>query len=98
MSHLREVGYHAGCAVNHSVSGVLHALPPARRVDVDVRCQVEATRHGRPVPALSRTHPDTVQRLCDWILRLRETHLGGAHTPADPGPMAPHSHQHDRTA
>jgi urease accessory protein len=49
-------------------------------------------RDGRPVIALSRTDPASVAALTSWVLGVLEVHRAGAHTPVDPGPMAPHSH------
>jgi urease accessory protein len=64
-------------------------------VDVDVEQMVadaSAARNGRPVLAMSRKDPGTVDQLCDWTRWLREEHARGRHTPTDPGAMAPHFH------
>lgn len=49
-------------------------------------------RDGRPVIALSRTNPDSIAGLRDWVLHLVAGHRTGQHVPVDPGPMAPHRH------
>jgi urease accessory protein len=54
--------------------------------------QGREARGGRPVIALSRHDPASVAELRSWLLHLLDHHRSGAHTPVDPGPMAPHSH------
>ena len=74
---------------------VINKIDLAPYVEVDVHQMVDdgtAARHGDPVLALSRTLPDTVQRLCQWVRDLHRQHRAGTHTPTDPGPMAPHIH------
>jgi urease accessory protein len=74
---------------------VINKIDLAPYVDVDVAQMVAdatAARHGRPVLALSRHQPATVDQLCSWVRWIRDQHLSGAHTPTDPGPMAPHFH------
>lgn len=44
------------------------------------------------VDALSRTVPESVDRLADWVRQLRADHIAGTHLPVDPGPVAPHRH------
>jgi urease accessory protein len=64
-------------------------------VEVDVEQMVadaEKARHGAPVLAMSRKRPATVTQLCAWVRWLHAQHQKGAHTPVDPGPMAPHFH------
>jgi len=64
-------------------------------VGVDPQAMVtdaSAVRDGRPVVALSRTDPASVAQLTAWIREQLAAHRGGELTPADPGPMAPHSH------
>ena len=80
---------------------VINKIDLAPYVEVDVEQMVaDATlaRHGRPVLAMSRHRPDTVDRLCAWIRWMRAEHLAGRHTPTDPGAMAPHIHRHDTAA
>jgi len=68
-------------------------LGPYVGVDVE-RMVADATlaRDGRPVLALSRTDPASVAALADWVRAMLAAHRSGAHTPVDPGPMAPHTH------
>ena len=49
-------------------------------------------RAGRPVLGLSRTDPDSVEHLVQWVCRQVETFAAGTLVPSDPGPMAPHRH------
>ena len=51
-----------------------------------------SVREGRPVIALSRTDPASVEALVRWVRSELARHRGGALVPADPGPMAPHFH------
>jgi urease accessory protein len=64
-------------------------------VGVDVPAMVTdatAGRDGRPVIALSRTDDSSVAAVTDWVLGQVRRHWAGSLVPADPGPMAPHSH------
>jgi urease accessory protein len=54
-----------------------------------------AARQGRPVIALSRSDPASIEQLGDWVLGQLKRHLEGNLQPSDPGPMAPHHHHHD---
>ncbi len=68
-------------------------LGPHVGVDPDqMVVDASAVRDGRPVIALSRTDPASVTALTDWLRRQLASHRTGDLTPADPGPMAPHSH------
>ncbi|MCW2747952.1 MAG: urease accessory protein UreG [Nocardioidaceae bacterium] len=49
-------------------------------------------RDGRPVIALSRGDRASVTALTDWVQTQLVAHRSGILVPADPGPMAPHSH------
>ena len=74
---------------------VVNKTDLAPHVGVDAELMVRegtAARGGRPVIALSRTNADSVASLCDWVRGVLEAHRSGAHTPVDPGPMAPHAH------
>ena len=74
---------------------VVNKIDLGPHVDVDVERMVadaRAARDGRPVLALSRKRPETVEALCGWVQALHQRHIGGAHVPTDPGPMAPHFH------
>jgi urease accessory protein len=64
-------------------------------VDVDVDQMVAdatAARDRRPVLALSRKDPESVEKLCAWVRWMHSQHTAGAHAPTDPGPLAPHFH------
>ncbi|HET9500587.1 MAG TPA: urease accessory protein UreG [Marmoricola sp.] len=76
---------------------VVNKVDLAPYVDVDVPRMVadaQAARDGRPVLALSRTQPETVEQLNTWIRAMIARHASGEHVPVDPGPMAPHRHAH----
>ncbi|WP_329618112.1 urease accessory protein UreG [Streptomyces brevispora] len=69
----------------------------ASHVEVDVAAMVadaEAARGGLPVLALSKKDPASIAELADWVRSLLARHRAGTHIPTDPGPMAPHSHDH----
>ena len=77
---------------------VVNKTDLAPYVGVDVAQMVadaEAARSGKPVLALSRTDPASVERLKEWVLSMMAAVHSGQHTPVDPGPMAPHSHAGD---
>jgi urease accessory protein len=77
---------------------IINKIDLGEYVDVDVEQMVkdaQKARDGRPVLALSRKQPETVEQLCDWVRKLHANHLAGRHTPIDPGPMAPHFHATD---
>ncbi len=77
---------------------VINKIDLGPHVDVDVDQMVadaEKARDGGPVLALSRKHPDTVEKLCDWVRAMHTAYASGGHVPVDPGPMAPHHHAHD---
>ena len=42
--------------------------------------------------ALSRTDPDSVARIRQWVLDTLASFRAGTLRPRDPGPMAPHVH------
>lgn len=67
----------------------------APHVGVDVAQMVadaERARDGRPVLALSRHDPASVQALVDWVRGQLAALRDGSLVPSDPGPMAPQSH------
>ena len=73
---------------------VVNKTDLAPYVGVDVpRMVADAVRvrDGRPVLALSRSDPASLAELKGWVLRMVSD---VTHVPADPGPMAPHSHDH----
>jgi urease accessory protein len=74
---------------------VVNKIDLAPYVGVDVERMVadgEEARSGAPVLALSRMQPETVATLAAWLRWMIGQHRSGAHTPQDPGPMAPHFH------
>ncbi|MGH3967910.1 MAG: urease accessory protein UreG, partial [Mycobacterium sp.] len=76
---------------------VINKTDLACYVEVDVEqmlVDARLARQGALVLALSRNLPESIDQLVNWVLGLRGNHVSGAHTPIDPGPMAPHSHTH----
>ncbi|MCU1584321.1 MAG: urease accessory protein UreG [Microbacteriaceae bacterium] len=74
---------------------VVNKTDLAPYVGVDVPTMVadaEQAREGRRVLALSRTDAASVAALSAWVRELLVAHRAGAHSPQDPGPMAPHFH------
>ncbi len=74
---------------------VINKTDLAEHVDVDVPRMVReglAERDHRPVIALSRKNPDSIQALKAWVLTQVDSFAAGALVPQDPGPMAPHGH------
>lgn len=69
---------------------VSNKIDLAAHVDVDVAQMV--ARDGRPVLALSRKQPETIQQLRAWVRALHDAHIKGLHKPVDPGAVAPHTH------
>jgi urease accessory protein len=71
-------------------------LAPYVSVDVEQMVRdAEHARGGRTVIALSRTDPDSVARLRQWVLATLARFRDGLLVPTDPGPMAPHFHAGD---
>lgn len=74
---------------------VVNKTDLAPHVGVDAERMVRegaAARDGRPVVGLSRTDPESVGVLLDWVTGRVEAFRGGDLVPVDPGPMAPHHH------
>lgn len=70
-------------------------LAPHVGVDpVQMIADAEQARDGLPVLGVSRADQVSVQQLCGWVRMMLAAHRTGAHSPADPGPMAPHVHTH----
>ena len=68
-------------------------LAPHVGVDpVEMVSDASAVRDGRPVIALSKHDRASVDALVAWVRSELARHLDGVLVPADPGPMAPHSH------
>ena len=80
---------------------VVNKTDLAPYVGVDVAQMVHdasTARDGRRVIALSRTDPESVAALRDWVLATLERFRAGSLVPVDPGPMAPHGHAHEHGA
>jgi urease accessory protein len=95
-----DVARKGGPGIGRADLLVVNKTDLAPYVGVDVPRMIadgEAARDGRPVLGLSRTDPDSVQRLKDWVLGLLLAHRAGEHVPVDPGPMAPHFHAESGT-
>lgn len=74
---------------------VVNKTDLAPYVGVDVPRMVtegRAVRHGRPVIALSRHDPASVQEVLAWVRSMVFAHRSGEHRPHDPGAVAPHRH------
>ncbi|MFE7463832.1 urease accessory protein UreG [Streptomyces sp. NPDC057499] len=74
---------------------VINKTDLAPHVEVDVAAMVadaSAVRDGLPVLALSKHDPASVAELAHWVRSVLARHRDGTLVPADPGPMAPHSH------
>ncbi|HEX4190350.1 MAG TPA: urease accessory protein UreG [Marmoricola sp.] len=77
---------------------VVNKTDLAPYVGVDVARMVAdagAARAGKPVLALSRTDPASIEYLASWVRGMVIELRAGRHVPVDPGPMAPHSHAGD---
>ena len=64
-------------------------------VDVDVDRMIRdgrEVRAGRPVLGVSRTDPESMTALKQWVLDSLASFRSGHHVAVDPGPMAPHVH------
>ena len=71
-------------------------LAPHVGVDRDrMVADASAAREGRAVIALSRADRDSIEALTTWVGEQLARHRAGELVPADPGPMAAHSHDHD---
>jgi urease accessory protein len=74
---------------------IINKTDLAKYVDVDVPRMVQEgleERDQRPVIALSRKDPVSIQELTAWVLTQVDSFAAGRLVPRDPGPMAPHSH------
>ena len=90
-----DVARKGGPGIGRADLLVVNKIDIAPYVEVDVERMVAdatAAREGAPVLALSKNLQPTVEALCEWVLALMDRHASGAHTPVDPGPMAPHFH------
>jgi urease accessory protein len=90
-----DVARKGGPGIGRADLLVVNKTDLAPYVGVDVEQMVAdatAAREGRAVVALSRTDEASIAKLKAWVLGMLEAHRTGAHTPQDPGPMAPHFH------
>lgn len=74
---------------------VVNKTDLAPYVGVDVEKMVadgRNARDGRPVLALSRNDPESIEKLTTWVREMLVSFRSGHHVAIDPGPMAPHSH------
>jgi len=74
---------------------IINKTDLAEHVDVDVPRMVQEGLEGRdhrPVIALSRKDPGSIQALTAWVLTQVESFAAGRLVPQDPGPMPQHSH------
>ena len=90
-----DVARKGGPGIGRADVLIVNKTDLAPYVGVDVERMVrdaESARDGRPVIALSRTDPVSIERVRDWVLETLAAFRGGRHEPTDPGPMAPHVH------
>jgi len=90
-----DVARKGGPGITRADMLVVNKTDLAPHVGVDVAEMVSdagAVRDGRPVIALSRTDAESVAALTQWVVGQLANHRAGVLVPADPGPMAPHSH------
>ncbi len=90
-----DVARKGGPGIGRADLLVVNKTDLAPYVGVDVPQMIadgQAARDGRPVLGLSRTDPDSVELLKDWLRAVLQAHRSGDHIPVDPGPMAPHFH------
>jgi urease accessory protein len=74
---------------------VVNKTDLAPYVGVDVARMVAdagAAREGRTVIALSRTDPESIARVRQWVVDTLASFRAGTLRARDPGPMAPHLH------
>ncbi|MEP9382086.1 urease accessory protein UreG [Nocardioides sp. KR10-350] len=90
-----DVARKGGPGIERADLLVVNKTDLAPYVGVDAALMVAdaiAARDGRPVLALSRNDPESVARLVAWVRAQLSAHRAGSLVPADPGPMAPHTH------
>lgn len=90
-----DVARKGGPGISRADLLVVNKTDLAPYVGVDPVAMVSdaaAAREGRPVIALSRLDPESVAELTEWVVGQVRRHRTGSLVPADPGPMAPHSH------
>ena len=90
-----DVARKGGPGIARADALIVNKTDLAPYVGVDVEQMVrdaEQAREGRTVIALSRTDPDSVAQLTQWVRDTLAVFRAGQHVPVDPGPMAPHAH------
>lgn len=90
-----DVARKGGPGITRADLLVVNKTDLAPHVGVDPDAMVSdstAVRDGRPVIALSRHDRTSVDAIVAWVRSELERHASGVLVPADPGPMAPHSH------
>lgn len=90
-----DVARKGGPGISRADLLVVNKTDLAPHVGVDPVAMVAdaaAARDGRPVIALSRHDRASVAALTAWVVGQVRQHRAGTLVPADPGPMAPHSH------
>ncbi|WP_110183437.1 urease accessory protein UreG [Nocardioides solisilvae] len=95
-----DVARKGGPGIERADLLVVNKTDLAPHVGVDLARMVAdatAARGGRPVVALSRHDPDSVDRLAGWVLDRLEALRAGVLEPQDPGPMPAHTHHHTHT-
>jgi urease accessory protein len=92
-----DVARKGGPGIERADLLVVNKTDLAPYVGVDVALMVAdavQARSGRPVLALSRTDAASVSSLSGWVTDRLGQFRSGRLVPADPGPMAAHSHAH----
>lgn len=93
-----DVARKGGPGIERADLLVVNKTDLAPHVGVDaalMRTEAAAARCGRPVIALSRHDPASIELLLTWVRQVLATHRAGTLVPVDPGPMARHSHAHE---
>ncbi len=92
-----DVARKGGPGIERADLLVINKTDLAPHVGVDVPRMVadaRAVRSGLPTLAVSRMDSAATGELRTWVQRIASEHRSGERTAADPGPMAPHTHQH----
>jgi urease accessory protein len=91
-----DVARKGGPGIERADLLVVNKTDLAPYVGVDVARMLHDARHARagsaPVLGLSKTDADSVAALAGWVRERLAEHRAGALVPADPGPMAAHTH------
>ncbi len=90
-----DVARKGGPGIERADLLVVNKTDLAPYVGVDREAMVAdatAVRGGRPVLALSRKDPASINDLIRWVLAQVAEYRAGTLVPIDPGPMAAHSH------